>query len=106
MASIQDNPWIAQVSAFRKYLRISHPEFDAEIEALVSAACADLARGGITASKLYDISDPLVERAISLYVKAGFGLDNPDSAKYDEAYQTQRRDLMLTSEYITAEEAD
>lgn len=106
MASIQDNPWIAQVPALRKYLRISHPEFDAEIEALIGAACADLARGGITPVKLYDVRDPLIERAIALYVKAGFGLDNPDSAKYDEAYQTQRRDLMLTSEYITAEEAD
>lgn len=87
----------------RQYLRISHTLFDVEISDLVSAARADLILGGILPAKAEDESDALIKRAVTCYVKAEFGLDNPDAEKYRAAYQSIRQHLMLSSEYIGAE---
>lgn len=87
------------VYSVRRYLRINHTHFDAEITDLIGAARADLLLGGIIAAKVNDENDALIKRAISVYVKAEFGLDNPDADKYRESYKTLKRHLMLSSEY-------
>lgn len=84
----------------RRYLRISHTHFDAEITDLIGAAQADLLLGGIKASKVEDDSDALIKRAVVCYVKAEFGLDNSDAEKYRESYNMLKRHLMLSSEYV------
>lgn len=76
----------------RRYLRISHTHFDAEI--------TDLLLGGIKAAKVEDESDALIKRAIVCYVKAEFGLDNADAEKYRNSYEMLKRHLQLSSEYI------
>lgn len=88
------------VFSIRRYLRINHTHFDAEITDLIGAARADLLLGGIKASKIDDEDDALIKRAIVVYVKAEFGLDNADAEKYRESYNMLKRHLMLSSEYI------
>lgn len=88
------------VYSVRRYLRINHTHFDAEITDLIGAARADLLLGGIKAEKVKDESDTLIKRAIVVYVKAEFGLDNSDAEKYRESYNMLKRHLMLSSEYI------
>lgn len=88
------------VFSIRRYLRINHTHFDAEITDLIGAARADLLLGGIKASKVDDESDALIKRAIVCYVKAEFGLDNSDAEKYRESYNMLKRHLMLSSEYL------
>ena len=83
----------------RRYLRISHTHFDAEITDLIGAARADLLLGGISEKRVNDESDALIKRAIVVYVKAEFGLDNADGDKYRESYGMLKRHLMLSSEY-------
>lgn len=88
------------VFSIRRYLRINHTHFDAEITDLIGAARADLLLGGIKAAKVNDEDDALIKRAIVVYVKAEFGLDNADAEKYRESYNMLKRHLMLSSEYI------
>ena len=73
--------------------------FDSEIRELIAAARADLVREGITTEKVMDENDPLIRRALMLYVKAEFGLNNPDSEKYKNSYETLKRHLALSCEY-------
>lgn len=95
MADISSN----FVYSVRRYLRINHTRFDEEITDLIGAARADLLLGGILASKVEDENDSLIKRAIVCYVKAEFGLDNTDAAKYHESYEMLKRHLMLSTEY-------
>ena len=83
----------------RRYLRISHTHFDAEITDLIGAARADLLLGGIVAAKVEDENNAIIKRAIVCYVKAEFGLDNPDAAKYRDSYEMLKRHLQLSNEY-------
>lgn len=92
------------LNGVRRSLRISREGiFDDEITDLIRAAQSDLELGGIIPEKIYDPSDALIKRAIVTYVKAEFGLDNPDSEKYRAAYQMLRTHLMLSSEYTKGE---
>lgn len=102
------NPWFDMSSSIKTYLRISDSAnlFGGEINENIDAACADLANHGIIASRLWDTADALIKRAIILYCKANFGLDNPDSVKYQASYEALRDHLMLSSEYITEPEED
>lgn len=87
------------INSIRSYLRINHTRFDIEIADLIEASRADLILGGISAAKVYDETDPLIKRAIVIYVKAEFGLDNADGEKYRESYEMLKRHLMLSTEY-------
>lgn len=90
----------------RRYLRINHEFFDGEISDLIAAARADLLLGGILPAKIYDEQDYLIKRAVISYVKAEFGLDNPDAEKYRTCYQNIKQHLMLSTEYLDSEVDD
>lgn len=79
-------------------------EIQMEVMQLARSAQADLMLGGIKKSKVENFNDPLIHRAIILYVKSEFGLDNPDSEKYRDRYETLKKHLMMSSEYIGPEE--
>lgn len=87
------------VDSIRRYIRTNHTHFDEEITDLIAAARADLLLGGILEKKVNDESDFLIKRAIVLYVKAEFGIDNADAEKYRESYNVLKRHLMLSDEY-------
>ena len=96
MAEISQN----YILAGRSALRISHSKYDCEINDLIAAARDDLRTlGGIKAEKVNDESDPLIKRAVMTYLKAYFGLDNPDALKYEASYEMIKKHLMLSSDY-------
>lgn len=104
-ATAPPTPGPAYIADVRGYLRITSSEFDGEIKDLISAARDDLVLGGVLPVHTIDESDPLIKRAISVYVKAEFGLDNPDAEKYRAAYKELKNGLTLSTKYITGEGA-
>lgn len=81
-------------------LRISNTAFDTEIESLIDAARLDLQLSGVRSDKVSDDTDKLIERAITVYCKANFGLDNPDYERYVFSYESLKRHLTLAGDYI------
>ena len=82
-------------------LRISNTAFDSEITDLISAARSDLVLSGILESKVNDDTDPLIKRAITVYVKANFGWNNPDAEKLQQSYNMLKSHLALSQEYTS-----
>lgn len=67
-------------------------DFDEEIADVIDAARAELVAGGVSEAKANDDSDGRVRLAIKVYVKANFGMDNPDAERFMKSFET-----MLTS---------
>lgn len=67
-------------------------DYDEEISDVIEAARAELVAGGVADAKAHDDSDGRVRLAIKVYVKANFGMDNPDSERFMKSF-----DAMLTS---------
>lgn len=55
--------------------------YDEEIADLVSAARSALVAGGVSVVKANSDDDASVRVAVKTYVKANFGMDNPDADK-------------------------
>ena len=90
------------IESIKTALRISNTAYDSEITDLVAAARADLKLSGILESKVNDDTDPLIKRAITVYVKAHFGWNNPDAERLQQSYDMLKSHLALSQEY-TAE---
>lgn len=84
----------------RLALRIKNESFNSEIAGLIEAAKADLKLSGV--NKISD-TDALIIRAVTLYCKAHFGLNNGDSEKYQKAYDSLKNHLCLSTEYTEVE---
>jgi len=82
----------------RKALRLSTDAFDGEITDLIDACKADLALVGVS---LLDVEDPLVKRAILLYVKAHFGYEDPND-KFMRNFKLQKLALRDSAKYTDA----
>jgi hypothetical protein len=92
-------------------LRIRNTNFafdEGEIEPLIDAARHELMLSGISAEKvkaeipvsaLESDMDPLIKRAITVYVKANFGFDNPDADKLKDSFEMLRNHLSLAGDY-------
>ena len=73
-----------------------------ELQDLIDTAKADLILAGVLESKIDNMeinNDSLLKRAVIFYTKANFGLDNPDSEKYQKAYDSLKTHLCLSQEY-------
>lgn len=81
-------------------VRIINNKFDVELLDLIEAAKTDLRIAGVTKN---DEDDPLIKRAIILYCKANFGLDNKDSEKYQNSYENLKEKLSLCGDYNSVE---
>lgn len=77
-------------------LRIKINSFDNEIEDLIEACKIDLSMSGV--KKIND-DDVIIQRAIIVYCKANFGLDNKDSEKYQKSYNLLKQSLSLCGDY-------
>jgi hypothetical protein len=85
-------------------LRITSNAFNGEITNIIDAAKAELKLTGVLLSKIDNIeTDSLLKRAVILYSKSHFGLDNPDSEKYQKAYDSLKTHLVLSQEYTSEE---
>lgn len=80
-------------------LRISHNALDPEILDLIEAARHDLMLSGVSSLKANDDTDPLIKRAVTTYVKANFGFDNPDADRLNKAYEMLKQHLSLAEDY-------
>lgn len=79
-------------------IRVSTTALDTEIDDIIDACKADLILSGLLAAKVVD-TDPLIKRAIIIYAKSQFGIDNKDSEKYWNSYESLKRHLCLSIEY-------
>lgn len=77
-------------------LRIKTYKLDDEIDGLIAACKVDLSISGV---KNIEVTDPIIQRAIILYCKANFGLDNKDSEKYQKSYELLKQSLKLCGDY-------
>lgn len=77
-------------------LRIRNASLDLEINDLIESAKLDLKISGVLKD---DVDDPLISRAIIIYCKANFGLDNTDSEKYQLSYDMLKQHLCLCGDY-------
>ena len=82
------------LDACRAALRIPDfvNDYDEEISDVIEAARAELVAGGVSDAKAHDDEDGRVRLAIKVYVKANFGMDNPDAEQFMKSFET-----MLTS---------
>jgi hypothetical protein len=80
----------------KKSLRITHTSLDDEIQDLIDGSLADLSLSGV---KTIVETDPLILRAVTIYCKANFGLENSDSEKYQTSYNSLKIHLALASDY-------
>ena len=86
------------LESVKRELRISNVAFDDEVQSLIDAALIDLRIPQINVDKIVEI-DPLIKRAVILYCKANFGLDNKDSEKYQRSYDNLVEKLSLSLIY-------
>lgn len=88
------------LAATRLALRITSTSYDDEISDLIEAVRGQMRTAGISMS-VVDAEDPpaLVKRAIIVYCKAHFGLDNPDSEKYALSFHSMVAHIALSAEY-------
>ncbi len=77
-------------------LRIKSNAYDNEIFCIIEACKKDLKIAGV---KFTDEEDFLIKRAIIMYAKAHFGINNPDCEKWNESYVTLKQHLCLSGEY-------
>ena len=105
-------------------LRISNNAYDAEIEDLIEAVKIDLKLSGVNVDKTVtetvtpepteetpdpdpvdvEVMDPLIKRAIIIYVKANFGWNNPDAERLQQSYNMLKSHLALSQEYAEVTE--
>lgn len=74
-------------------------DYDSEIADLVFSARAALRAGGVSARKIDKADDGAINLAIKVFVKANFGMDNPDSEKLQESFDHLVTMLKGSSEY-------
>lgn len=77
-------------------LRIKNFKLDDEITDLIEACKIDLSISGV---RKIEETDPIIQRAIIIYCKANFGLDNTDSEKYQRSYDLLKQSLSLCGDY-------
>ena len=76
----------------KKALRLTDEDFDNEV------AKEDLISSGV-ASNYFEtekVENKLLKLAIILYCKTFFGFDNPDSEKYNNAYEYIKKKVSIT----------
>ena len=89
---------MALLETVKVALRLSTTAFDTlEITPLISACKLDLKLAGVN---VVDEADPLIVRAVTLYIKGNFGYSN-DSEKFQKAYEMLKNSLALAGDYNT-----
>lgn len=85
-------------------LRVSGNDLEPEILNLIDAAKADLQLSGVHQDKIKS-TDPLIKRAIIVYVKAHFGYDDPKiTERFEQSYTSLKQHLTLSAEYTVGDE--
>lgn len=80
-------------------LRIKNTAYDTEINDLIDAGKSDLRLSGVFFLDEEVETDALLKRAVTLYVKANFGYDNPDAPRFNDSYVMLKQHLSLSGDY-------
>lgn len=95
---------MALLNDVKDALRVNGNTLDTEIQDLIDAAKADLLLSGVHPQKLNE-TDPLIKRAITVYVKANFGYEDPVmTERFQKSYDNLKTHLTLSTEYTTGDE--
>lgn len=94
---------MALIDSVKTALRITTAAFDGEISDLIAAARQDLVLSGVLPAKADSDEDPLIKRALSVYVKAHFGYDNPDHERLLASYDMLKSHLTLAGDYTRSD---
>lgn len=86
----------------REAARVDSSELDGEIETLIQAAREELHTAGIKAEKCKDENDAQIKRAVIVFVRAEFGIENADREKYLQSFESIKLRLALSAEYKEA----
>lgn len=70
-----------------------------EIEDLISSARMDLIQSGVSSEIANKDDDPLIKRAIIIYAKSNYGIDNPDADRFQDSYNMLKQHLSLAGDY-------
>lgn len=70
-----------------------------EIEDLISSARMDLIQSGVSSEIANKDDEPLIKRAIIIYAKAHYGLDNPNADRFQDSYIMLKQHLSLAGDY-------
>lgn len=93
--NMQTNPAILQ--KVKLALRISYPDFDAELNDLIDAALADLGIAGANGENVVT-TDALTIRAIITFCKLNFG-EPEDYDRLKASYDEQKAQLRMATGY-------
>lgn len=85
--------------AARAALRITSTAFDGEIETLIEAAKIAMVNSGVLPELAADESNAAVRLAILVFVKANFGLDNPEADRLQSSFDSMVTQLKMTQSY-------
>ena len=80
--------------------------YDEEITDLVSAARSALVAGGVSPEKAQSDDDASVRVAVKTYVKANFGMDNPDAERLMRSFAEMLCRMAGSTEHGSADEGN
>ncbi|MFB4258974.1 head-tail connector protein [Shouchella clausii] len=83
----------------KKALRLTSDVFDDEVQDLIESARSDLIQSGVSPLVAKKEDDPLIRRAVILYCKAHFGMDNPDAVRFAQSFDMLKQHLTLAGDY-------
>jgi len=87
---------MALLDDVRTSLRITTTTLDDEIQDLIDACKLDLTISGVA---IIVETDALIKRAIKLYVKTDYAQDKDEQGRYNEAYESLKKHLVLSNDY-------
>ena len=79
----------------KKWLRAISDAADEEYEQTINACVLDLKNAGVAEP---DLSDPLIQQAVKLYLKAQAGYEE-NAERFNEAYEHMKKSLGISSTY-------
>ena len=92
---------VEMLSSCRAALRIPADcaVYDDEIVDLIDAARSAMVAGGVSPQKANSGDDGMIRLAIKVYVKAHFGMDNPDAERLAASFDSLLTTMRGSAEY-------
>lgn len=90
---------MSMLESVKMALRVTNPEFDPEVADLIEGARMELIQSGVSIVSAANDQDPLIKRAVILYAKAHFGLDNPNADRFAQSFESLKNHLSQAGDY-------
>lgn len=83
--------------------RISGNAFDDDVQDMIESAREELVQSGVSRKMADSDEDPLIIRAVKIYVKANFGIDSPNAYRFQQSFESLKRHLSMAGDYTDDE---